>query len=73
MNWKPAMHSLLAFKGWESPFNCSLPLKRSRLELAQFQRVEDLDARELNARYFANRTDRLNLLGRSANIVCAWR
>jgi methyltransferase (TIGR00027 family) len=44
-----------------------------KIELAQFKHVEDLDARELNARYFANRTDRLNLLGRSANIAIAWR
>jgi methyltransferase (TIGR00027 family) len=55
------------------PFQLFFTPEEIKTELAQFQRVEDLDARELNARYFANRTDRLNLLGRSANIVSAWR
>lgn len=55
------------------PFQLFFTPEEMKMELAQFQRVEDLDARELNARYFANRTDRLNLLGRSANIVSAWR
>jgi methyltransferase (TIGR00027 family) len=55
------------------PFQLFFTPEEIRTELAQFLRVEDLDARELNARYFANRTDGLNLLGRSANIVSAWR
>ena len=55
------------------PFQLFFTPEEMKMELTQFQRVEDLDARELNARYFANRTDRLNLLGRSANIVSAWR
>ncbi len=55
------------------PFQLFFTPEQIKIELAQFQRVENLDARELNARYFANRTDRLNLLGRSANIVSAWR
>jgi methyltransferase (TIGR00027 family) len=55
------------------PFQLFFTPEEMKLELTQFQRVEDLDAGELNARYFANRTDRLNLLGRSANIVSAWR
>ncbi len=55
------------------PFQLFFTPEEMKIELSQFQRVEDLDARELNARYFANRTDRLNLLGRSANIVSAWR
>lgn len=55
------------------PFQLFFTPEEMKTDLAQFQRVEDLDARELNARYFANRTDRLNLLGRSANIVSAWR
>jgi O-methyltransferase involved in polyketide biosynthesis len=55
------------------PFQLFFTPEEIKIELAQFQRVEDLDTRELNARYFANRTDRLNLLGRSANIVNAWR
>lgn len=55
------------------PFQLFFTPEEMKMELAQFQRVEDLDARELNARYFANRKDRLNLVGRSANIVSAWR
>jgi methyltransferase (TIGR00027 family) len=55
------------------PFQLFFTPEEIKTELAQFQRVEDLEARELNARYFANRGDRLNLLGRSANIVSAWR
>lgn len=55
------------------PFQLFFTPEEMKMQLAQFQRVEDLDARELNARYFANRKDRLNLVGRSANIVSAWR
>jgi methyltransferase (TIGR00027 family) len=55
------------------PFQLFFTPEEMKLELTQFQRVEDLDAGELNARYFANRIDRLNLVGRSANIVSAWR
>lgn len=55
------------------PFQLFFTPEEMKMELAQFQRVEDLDARELNARYFANRTDQLNLVGRSANIVSAWK
>jgi len=42
-------------------------------ELSGFSVLEDLDASALNYRYFANRTDQLSLLGRSANIISAWR
>jgi methyltransferase (TIGR00027 family) len=42
-------------------------------ELTAFSVLEDLDATKINARYFANRTDQLSLLGRSANIISAWR
>lgn len=55
------------------PFQLFFTSEEMKLELTQFQRVEDLDARELNARYFGHRTDRLNVAGRSANIVSAWR
>lgn len=54
------------------PFQLFFTPDEMKMELAQFRRVEDLDARELNARYFTNRGDRL-ILGRSANIVSAWR
>ena len=42
-------------------------------ELTAFQVVEDLDSTEFNARYFAHRTDSLNLSGRTGHILSAWR
>ena len=42
-------------------------------ELSKFSVLEDLDATALNNRYFVNRMDQLSLLGRSANIISAWR
>lgn len=41
-------------------------------EMAAFRMLEDLDATALNARYFANRTDPLTLLGRSGHMLSAW-
>ena len=41
-------------------------------ELAAFRRLEDLGSRELNARYFSNRTDRLQLHGEAPRIISAW-
>jgi len=55
------------------PFRLFFIPSEIREELSAFQLIEDLDAPMLNERYFANRTDKLSLRGRSANIVCAWR
>jgi methyltransferase (TIGR00027 family) len=41
-------------------------------ELTAFSVIEDLDSTELNERYFAHRTDGLNLAGRSGRIVRAF-
>jgi hypothetical protein len=41
-------------------------------ELASFRSIEDLDSAELNSRYFANRKDKLMLLGTAPRIVSAW-
>ena len=42
-------------------------------ELQDFQALEDLDGQQLNQRYFAKRTDQLNLQGRSGHVVAAYR
>jgi methyltransferase (TIGR00027 family) len=55
------------------PFRLFFDPSEIREELGAFQLIEDLDAPMLNERYFANRSDRLSLRGRSANMICAWR
>jgi len=55
------------------PFQLFFTQKEIATELAAFQTIEDLGAAELNARYFAHRTDQLNLSGRSGRIISAWR
>jgi len=41
-------------------------------ELAAFHDIEDLGSAELNARYFADRSDGLKLLGSAGRMVSAW-
>jgi methyltransferase (TIGR00027 family) len=41
-------------------------------ELTSFRQVEDLGSSEINARYFANRTDNLKVLGSAGRILSAW-
>ena len=41
-------------------------------ELAAFHELEDLGSPEINARYFAGRSDGLKLLGSSGRLVSAW-
>lgn len=55
------------------PFQLFFTPEEIAAELTAFQTVEDLDAAEINARYFAHRTDPLNLGGRSAHLLSAWR
>jgi methyltransferase (TIGR00027 family) len=40
--------------------------------LTAFRLIEDLGSVEINARYFANRTDNLRLLGSAARLLSAW-
>jgi hypothetical protein len=54
------------------PFQLFFTPEEIAAELAAFQVLENLDSTELNALYFANRTDQLNLRGRSAHILSAW-
>lgn len=55
------------------PFQLFFTPEEMAVQLSAFREIEDLDAGELNTRYFAHRSDRLNLVGRSANLVSAWR
>ena len=41
-------------------------------ELAAFRSIEDLGSPEMNARYFAGRTDALKLRGAAGRLLCAW-
>ena len=54
------------------PFQLFFTPTEIATELTGFSRLEDLNAAQLNDRYFANRTDALSLRGRSANIISAW-
>jgi methyltransferase (TIGR00027 family) len=42
-------------------------------ELGEFHGIEDLGSEEINARYFAGRTDSLKLLGRAGRLLSGWR
>ena len=41
--------------------------------LDAFESIEDLDDKELNRRYFGERTDQLSLRGRSGHMIAAYR
>jgi hypothetical protein len=60
-------------EGIGEPFQLFFTPEEIAGELTAFQVIEDLDSAELNARYFAGRTDPLSLTGRSGRIVSAWR
>lgn len=55
------------------PFQLFFTQAEIAAELTAFPVLEDLGPTELNARYFAHRTDQLNLVGRSGRILSAWR
>jgi methyltransferase (TIGR00027 family) len=54
------------------PFQLFFTPAEMAAELTAFQTVEDLDSTEINARYFAHRTDQLSLVGRGSHILSAW-
>lgn len=54
------------------PFQLFFTPKEIAAELTAFRDLEDLGATEINARYFAHRTDRLKLLGTAGRMVSAW-
>ena len=55
------------------PFQLFFTPAEMAAAMSAFRVLEDLDATELNTRYFANRTDPLSLLGRSGHMLSAWR
>ena len=55
------------------PFQLFFTPSDMAAELTAFQVLEDLDSTDLNDRYFAHRTDQLNLRGKSGRILSAWR
>ena len=54
------------------PFQLFFTPKEIATELAAFRTLEDLGAPEINARYFAHRTDKLQVLGTAGRLVSAW-
>jgi len=54
------------------PFQLSFTPREAAAELAAFYNLEDLGSAEINARYFANRTDNLRLLGSAGRFLSAW-
>ncbi|HWZ51708.1 MAG TPA: SAM-dependent methyltransferase [Granulicella sp.] len=55
------------------PFQLFFTPAEIAAELTAFRGIEDLSPTEINARYFAHRTDRLSLVGRGGHILSAWR
>ena len=54
------------------PFQLFFTPPEIAAELSAFRDREDLGSDEINARYFANRTDNLKLLGSAARLLSAW-
>ena len=54
------------------PFQLWFTPSQAACELEDFCAIEDLGAYELNLRYFANRTDQLQVRGSGARILTAW-
>lgn len=54
------------------PFRLFFTPDEVRAELAGFAAIEDMGAAEINARYFAGRTDGLQMMGNAGRMVSAW-
>jgi methyltransferase (TIGR00027 family) len=54
------------------PFRLFFTPHEAAAELSAFYNLEDLGSAEMNARYFANRTDNLKLLGSAGRFLSAW-
>lgn len=54
------------------PFQLFFTPSEIGAELASFHDIEDLGSPEINARYFANRTDNLKVLGSAGRLLSAW-
>jgi methyltransferase (TIGR00027 family) len=55
------------------PFRLFFSAVEIRKDLDGFESVEDFDGKELNRRYFGDRTDQLSLQGRSGHMIAAYR
>jgi methyltransferase (TIGR00027 family) len=55
------------------PFQLFFTPTEIAAELKNFHRLEDLGFTEINARYFAGRTDQLAVRGNAGRLLCAWR
>lgn len=55
------------------PFQLFFTPEQMRDELRAFQKIEDLGGDVLNARYFAERTDGLRILGTAPRLLQAWK
>jgi methyltransferase (TIGR00027 family) len=54
------------------PFQLFFTPPEIAAELTAFRNIEDIGSSEINARYFANRTDSLKLLGSAVRLLSAW-
>ena len=54
------------------PFQLFFTPQEIAAELAAFKSLEDLGTPEINARYFAHRTDKLAVLGSAGRLLSAW-
>jgi methyltransferase (TIGR00027 family) len=54
------------------PFQLFFTPPEIAVELTTFHNIEDLGSPEINARYFANRTDNLKVLGSAGRLLRAW-
>jgi|SRR5579862_8153969 len=55
------------------PFRLFFTPAQMAAEFAAFRQIEELGSREINARYFQGRSDRLGLKGSAVRLLCAWR
>jgi methyltransferase (TIGR00027 family) len=54
------------------PFQLFFTPTEIAAELVAFHNIKDIGSAEINARYFANRTDNLKVLGSAARLLSAW-
>jgi methyltransferase (TIGR00027 family) len=55
------------------PFQLFFTPETAATELSAFHSIEDIGSKEVNARYFANRTDQLQMQGSAVRMLCAWK
>jgi methyltransferase (TIGR00027 family) len=55
------------------PFHLFFTPNEMAAELREFSSIDDMGSQEINARYFANRTDALKLMGSAGRLLCAWK